>query len=518
MTTREFASAAAAVSGPGRTRGAGFGLTWRRAAFGCLAVLGIVATLAADGPEAALMDAVKSGNRAAVRALLARRVDVNAREPDGTTALHWAVRSDDRETVRTLLQSGARANLANRYGVTPLSLAALNGDAGMIEDLLVSGADANTALPEGETVLMTAARTGDRPSVVALLDHGAAVNAKEHWLGETALMWAAAENHADVVSLLLDRGAALDERSAVQEFAKFRFNLATMVNTVLPRGAMTALMLAARQGALDAARVLADRGGALDATDPDGSSAMVLAIINGHYDVAAMLVDKGADPNIADASGMAALYAAVDMHTQPPMINRPTRKPSGAVEDLALLERLLAHGAKPDATLKTPLLARYHNTGDGQLGAGATPLMRAAKSLDVGAMRILLKGGADAKAASRTGATPLMFAAGAARSKSEQEALDAIALCLDAGADPNAANDAGQTALHLAVGQSDAVIRMLAARGARLDLKDRQGRTPLDLALGEAPVGRGTSRPPPAGQREATVALLRELSAGTGAQ
>ena len=107
-------------------------------------------------------------------------------------------------------------------------------------------------------------------------------------------------------------------------------------------------MLAARQGALGAARVLIEKGADLNLTDPDGTSALVMAIINGHYDVAALLVEQGADPNIADTSGMAALYAAVDMHTQPPMINRPTRKPSGSVDNLDLVKALLAHGANPN--------------------------------------------------------------------------------------------------------------------------------------------------------------------------
>jgi ankyrin repeat protein len=377
---------------------------------------------------------------------------------------------------------------------------------------LKAGADPNTTSPEGETALMSAARSGDRGSVLALLDRGAEVNARENWLGETALMWAAGEDHPDVVAALIDRGADLNLRSAAQEFARFRFNLATMVNTVLPRGSMTALMLAARQGALGATRVLSEKGADLNLTDPDETSALVLAIINGHYDVAALLVEKGANPNIGDTSGMAALYAAVDMHTQPPMINRPTRKPSGNVDNLVLIKALLARGANPNAGLKTPLLPRYHNTGDGQLGAGATPLMRAAKSIDVPAMRLLLDGGADPALKTRTGAQALMFVAGAARGKPVPDTIDAITLCVDRGADVNAVNDNGQTALHLAVEQSDDVIKLLVARGARLDMKDRQGRTPLDVALGEAPGGRGAPRTRAAASREATVALLRELS------
>jgi ankyrin repeat protein len=471
-----------------------------------------VATVAAAGSNASLIEAVKNGSPAHIRALLKQRVDVNASEIDGTTALHWAARSDDRETVQLLLQAGANVHASNRYGLTPLAVAATNGSAAVVAALLRAGADPNTTSPEGETVLMSAARSGDRPSVLALLDRGAEVNAREHWFGETALMWAAAEDHPDVVAALVDRGADVNLRSAAQEFARFRFNLATMVNTVLPRGSMTALMLAARQGALASARVLSGRRADLNLTDPDGTSALVLAIINGHYDVAVHLVESGANPNLGDTSGMAALYAAVDMHTQPPMINRPTRKPSGKVDNLDLIKALLAHRADPNLRLRTPLLARYHNTGDGQLGAGATPLMRAAKSNDVAVMRLLLEGGADPTLRTGTGAQALMFAAGAARGKPVRDAIDAITLCLDRGADVNAVNDNGQTALHLAVEQSDDVIKLLAARGARLDIKDRQGRTPLDLALGEAPGGRGTPRTRAAGSREATAALLRELS------
>jgi uncharacterized protein len=299
-------------------------------------------------------------------------------------------------------------------------------------------------------------------------------------------MWAAAEDHPDVVQLLIDSGAELDARSVPLEFARFRFNLATMVNTVLPRGSLTPLMLAARQGSLASAQVLVDRGAALNLTDPDGTTAMVTAIINGHYDVAALLVQRGANPNLEDAAGMAAVYALVDMHTQPLMINRPTRKPSGSVEDLDLLRQILARGGDANAPLKTPILARYHNIGDGQLGAGATPLMRAARSRDVAAMRLLLDSGADPGRQAANGATALMFAAtparGAAGPAAEQAALETITLCLDRGADVNAVNALGQTALHLAgpAGESDAVVKLLLSRGANPGIRDKQGRAPFD--------------------------------------
>ncbi len=438
----------------------------RLAAF---ALAGAVASGAAAA-DLRLVDAARHERAADVRTLVAQHVDVNVREPDGTTALHWAVRADDLESVRLLVRAGASVDATNRYGVRPLSLAARNGDVAMVRLLLDAGADPAAATPEGETVLMTAAKTGDPATITTLLDAGADVNAREHWLNETALMWAAAENHADAVRVLLEYGADIDARSLQQEFAPFRFNLATMVNTVLPRGHLTALMMAAREGAVNAERVLIDHHADVNLTDPDGVSPLVMAILNGHYDTAALLLAHGADPNIADSAGMTAVYAAVDMHTQPLMINRPTRKPSGTTDNLTVLRQMLAKGANPNAALTGVLLARYHNTGDRALGAGSTPLMRAAKALDVAAMRILLEGGADVTRANGAGATALMFAAGlgrpAAAHDPEAAALEAVRLCLDHGADVGAKNAAGQTAAQIAAARSDAVAKLLEAPDA----------------------------------------------------
>jgi ankyrin repeat protein len=486
-----------------------------------LMALCTVPGLNAADRDARLVDAVKSGDREAVQRLLKARVDVNTAEVDGTTALHWAVRADDENTVRLLLRAGARVSAANRYGVTPLSLAATNGRAAMIEMLLKAGADASTALPEGETALMTAARTGNAAAVKVLLDHGANLNAREQWHGETALMWAAAQDHPEVVTLLTKHGAEINARSKALEFPKFNFNGSTMVSTPMPRGATTPLMFAARQGALEGVRALIEAGADLNLADPDGTSALVMAIINGHYEVAALLLEKGADPDVADASGMAALYAAVDMHTTGPLINRPSRKPTGNIDGVDLVKRILDHGANPNARLRTPLLQKYHNGGDALLTDGATPLMRAAKSTDVAVMRLLLDKGANPSLATKNLTTPLMFAAGlgGGRNRTDEDAMEAIALCLKWGADVNAFNNAGQTALHIAVERSDRLVKFLAEHGAELDLKDRDGRTPLDVALGvSASAFQGRRGAAPSVVRESTAALLRQLMSGDTAK
>jgi ankyrin repeat protein len=232
--------------------------------------------------------------------------------------------------------------------------------------------------------------------------------------------------------------------------------------------------------------------------------------------VAARLLEKRADPNVADAAGMAALYAAVDLRTTGRMINRPSRKPTGDIDSLALVKLVLEHGGKPDARLKTPILQRFHNAGDPQLTDGATPLMRAAKSLDLAAMRVLLEHGADPSLMTKTYATAIMFVAGSAARNREADAIEAIGLCLKAGADVNAFNGTGQTALHLAAERgADGLVKFLAAQGAELDLVDKDGRAPLDVALGKpASTFQGRRGAAPAVLHQSTADLLRQLMAG----
>ena len=464
--------------------------------------------------DATLLDAVKNRNRDMVRTLLKAPVDVNAPEVDGTTALHWAVRGDDVETAQLLIGAGANASRANRYGITPLSLAALNGNAAMMTLLIKAGADPAASVSDGQTMLMIAARSGNPDALRVLLAGQVDVNAHEHVLGETALIWAAAENHPEAIALLAKNGADLNARSNRLRFPLDKFGDGKSARfTVLPRGGWTPLMYAARQGAAGAARTLAETGADLNLTDPDGTNALTLAIINAHYDLAAMLVEKGADPNVADASGMAALYAVVDMNTLDETPGRPAPKSVDAVSSVELVTRLLAHGANPNAQLTAPILERVHNNGDAALGEGATPLMRAAKKGDIALMRTLLDHGADVNVTMRNGGTALMFVSGRGglgrfgvydlKRATDAEFLEGARLFLKHGAQINAVDAAGQTALHsAAVQRADDFIEFLADNGARLDIKDKQGRLPLDLALGSG--GRG-----PQTVRESAAALLR---------
>src|SRR3984885_6473456 len=203
---------------------------------------------------------------------------VLAADADRTTPLASAVYNDDLQTAQRLLHAGADAKSADRYGVTPLWLAATNRNAAMAEALLKAGADANSKVPGDITILMAAARTGNPEIVRLLIEHGADVNAKGGVYGETALIWAVQENHAEAAEVLIAHGADVNARTIPLERPKDRFGLEGVV-TILPHGSWTPLMYAARQGSLDAARVLLDPGANPNLTDPDSTTALVLAII-----------------------------------------------------------------------------------------------------------------------------------------------------------------------------------------------------------------------------------------------
>jgi len=457
-----------------------------------VALFAIVTLGRAEGAPARdvlLIEAAKRPDAAAVRALLQQHVDVNAAEGDGTTALHWAAHRDDLVSAGLLIRAGARVDAANRYGVTPLALASVNGSAAMIELLLKAGANPNLAQPEGEAPLLTAALTGNVAAVRMLLEHGADVKAKESRGGQDALMWAAAEGHASTVQTLLEHGAEVDARSA---------------------GKYTALMFAAREGDIDTIKVLLAAGADVNATESAGASALMMAIHNAHYELAALLLDKGADVNVS-TSGYTPLHLAIQIRNPDyEKFYRPVQ--TGHLNSLDFIKLLLTRGADPNAQMTKPFIV-LGSPLDVPL-PGATPFWLAAKGADPVVMRLLLERGADPLVATTGKTTPLMAAAGVGYEQgkspgSEAEALEAVKLCVELGADVNAGNAIGFTALHGAVIRgANSIVQFLVDKGARLEAKDKRGRTPLTIA--ELGAGDSTQR-----RQLHTAELLRQLMSGS---
>lgn len=447
-----------------------------------------------------LVKAAKAGDGETLRFLLSEREDVNQRQADGATALHWAAHRDDLNNAVLLIEAGADVKASNDLGVQPLWLACVNGSAPMVRVLLGAGADPDAAPSNGEAPLMHAARAGSVDAVKLLLLHGAEVNAKTPLEEQTALMWALAEKYADVARTLIEYGAEVSARS---------------------RHGFTPLLFAARAGGLDGARTLLAAGVDPNETASGGESALVVATVRGHVPFALWLLARGADPN-SDGSGYTALHWAAgswetEMTGPKGIVARPGHE-WGAMRGLQegkleLIHALLARGADPDARLlKHP--PRFGYTANRQRPAGATPFLLAAMAADAGVMQVLAKAGASPRLAADDGTTPLMAAAGVGRNLTEsrvteEQSLRSVRLALDLGADVNAANQDGDTALYGAARiKSPALVRLLVDRGAEVNVINRQGQTPLFVARHYFHPGS-----PPLPVPSETADLLRRLGA-----
>jgi ankyrin repeat protein len=448
-------------------------------------LLGGFVLTAATPPEVA--DAAANNNRAAVRALIQRHADVSAPQADGTTALHWAARWDDLETADLLLNAGADPKTANRDGATPMFLATQNGNAAMIEKLLKAGADPNApVLSHGETALMMAARTGNPAAVKVLLDHGAKPNAKDDLRGTTAAMWAAEQGHAAVLQLLAGRGADLAATSASLTPIRRRglgFAPLTAAGAKAggapapPKGGLTALLFAVRQGEMDCVKVLVAAAHVdVNQTSIDGSGPLLVAVQNGYYDIATFLIDHGANPNLANAKGWSPLYLAVK-NRNPETTALPAPGTDGVLD---IIKTLLDRGANPNLQIKAATEVHQGMTALWLKEEGATPLLRAALCGDLTVVKLLLAHGADPLIPTSDHTTPLMVASGVGwadgmlHEYSQDETLEVIKLLLSLGADVNAANDHGITALHGAGYKgANKAVQFLVDRGAKLDVLDK---------------------------------------------
>jgi ankyrin repeat protein len=488
-------------------------------------VLNILLTVLLTAAGAAgLVDAVKSGDRAAALALLQQKVNVNATESDGTTALHWAVQRDDLDLVERLIKAGANLNAKNDYGSSPMSEAALNGNVAILDKLLKAGADVESPNGDGQTALMIIARSSHVEAAELLLSHGAKVNAVEKFHEQTALMWASAQAQPVMVKVLVDAGADVNARSRVNNWERQVTAEARAI--ARPSGGLTPLLYAARQGCPECVTILAEAGADLDLGDPDNVSPLLMASLNGRWEIAKYLINKGANVNKWDWWGQSPLYAAVDMNTIPHG-GRPDRPSLDDTTSLDIIKLLLAKGANPNLQLK--LLPPFRSLGadrgvDSMLTIGTTPLLRAAKAMDAPAIELLLKHGANPNLPNIRGMLPIVAAAGVGSVDADtrgwfttedvqQRAIASLDLLLKAGGDVNAFDpQRGSTLLHGAAfwGWND-VVKYLVQKGAKLDAKDNRGFTPIDSALGKAG---GNSR---GGQRidvhQDTADLLKQLMA-----
>ena len=551
-----------------------------------------------DSPVA---DAAMQEDAATVVALLQQGTDVNRAQGDGMTALHWAAEHGDQDLTARLLKAGANPGAGTRIGQhTPLHLAAKAGHASVLRLLVNAKADVSALTTTGAAPLHFAAASGSSEAVTILLDAGANVNVREPQWGQTPLMFAAASGRTEVVKALLAHGAdaaatakvvditarngqdSIESRArnarvaAVQkQLAAAKARAATTASTgsapparargrggdadsggepeplgyadlVGAQGGLTALLLASRDGLAETVFALVDGGADINQVSAsDRTSPLLMATINGHFDLAMQLLARGADVTRASDGGATPLYGVLNMQWAPKSRHpQPAHYMQQKVGYLDLAEALLKAGADPNARLRKSLWYTTYNPDLLSVDrTGSTPFWWAAYTLDVPAMKMLLKYGADPNVrtakvaeryeeggpepsgADRSGLPPipwygpavapihaasgvgygLGFAGNTHRHVPDGWLPAVKFLVEELGADVNARDHNGYTPLHHAASRGDnELILYLVSKGADVKAVSRSGQTTVDLANG--PVQRVQPFPE-------TIALLERLGA-----
>jgi ankyrin repeat protein len=404
-----------------------------KAVFSSVLVLALGAASAFAAGPADLIDAVQSGNTAVAIKLIDQKVNVNGASPDGTTALHWAVHNANLDMVDRLIRAGANVNAKSEFGTTPMSEAVSVANPAVLEKLLNAGADPNMPLVDGMTPLMAIARTTNVAAAKVLLDHGANVNAKEQQKNQTAVMWAAAQSQAEMVKEFVKRGADLNVRATVNNMSTASYN---------PLGLMDW-----------PANVSAEprAGGPL----AGGLTALLYASREGCTECVKAMVAGGVDVNMQDPQGVTPLIMATqNLH----------------FDTAAVLIKAGADVNRWDLWGRTPLYMTVDVNTLPHGGRADRPSLDETTGLDV--IRMLLEAGANPN--------PQLKLLPPYRNQGADRGVDSMLTI-------------GTTPLLRAAKALDApAAKLLVDHGARLDLPNNRGITPVMAAAGMGSVDADT--------------------------
>ncbi len=391
--------------------------------------------------------------------LLGKGANVNSKDDDDNTLLHFAVGRKDFECAERFIQCGAMVDAVDQRGETPLHYACASGNLDIVELLLKEGANCNARNFYEQTPLFKACSI---PIAQLLLSQGADIHAQD-FEGNTALAY------------------VMYHRTDSNLLAAFLIDVGIDIQTINNYNGCTPLAIALVQNNHFIAQKLIAKGASLLSKDASGRGMLHLAAEYASPFLVKLLIEKGLDVNAKDHQGSTPLHAAFNNYC-------------GA--SFETVKMLIENGSDCNAKNEageTPFLCAC---GEGkrsileyliQKGAnihafaedGFSPLHRAVSSQSEASVELLLQRGAEVNSSSKSGITPLMM--GVSRGN-----LYIVEQLLNAGAHANAKDCEGWTpncmALTNQYGSSRIdMIRLLVAHGADLLNVDEHKRTLLHL-------------------------------------
>lgn len=487
------------------------------------------------GSYTPLFMAAKSGAASVVELLLKAGSEVNVKGSDGLTPLMMAAISGNRETVRVLIEHGAQVNAKEaEHGQTALMFAAAFDRPDAISELAKHGADLNLATE----VQQPPQRPGGFGGFGQMQGQAQAAGNNQN-----------ANQNAQPPAAQAQRGQRGGQRNAVpapgpvpatqaqgqgqrgqQQQGQGQQPPENDRGQKSPRGGLTPLMYAARDGRLNAVKALIENGADLNVQSADKSTSLLIASINGHFDVAKYLVEHGGDVSLASMDAATPLYGVIQIQW-----SRESERPQPSIKReetsyLDLMQILLDHGANPDAKLSRTLwYTSFGNPYEAASDIGTTAFWKCASVGDVEGMKLLLSRGADPLITNKDGVTALLIASGAGTHGNDDIEAPAGRLAavkylvedlhLNVNASDNGATFRGEsmgnqgqaqqgqqqaqgqqvppvneftgppaggyTAIHNAAARGDnEMILYLVSKGAKVDVVSKTGVTPVDMANG----------------------------------
>ncbi|MDR1469752.1 MAG: ankyrin repeat domain-containing protein [Spirochaetaceae bacterium] len=381
-----------------------------------------------------LLVAMKSeANIDIIRAILEKQAEVNAQNKEGDSALHVAVRNNQADIGALLLESGANIFLANARSETPLFLtfyaSAGSQRAGReIRMFMLNPAVMSSRDSLGNTVLHHATLWRIDSVIQVIVERGAnteAVNIS----GETPLFIAVKANAASTVRALLQAGASLTGRDSLGN---------------------TALHTAVRSNAPQAAEALLDANINIDAYNLYGQTPLHDAVRLGAYDAQVILVRRGANIEVRDNEGNTPLLLAVRMG------------------NFRSAEHIITSGSD---------INTRNNSGD-------TALHQAVRDERSDIVALLLQNGASIYSQNADGDSPFTIALSFSDDRNQSGTSRMVSTLLTTDR-LRIADDEGRSPLHIAVlrNMSVAKLEIIVNQGGRVNSVEREGRTPLRLAV-----------------------------------